>query len=118
VKQRVVHVIIDGGSCNNLVSTDMVDKLALATRPHPHPYHIQWLNQSGKIKVIRSVRVPFAMGSYNDYVDCDVVPMQTCSMLLGQPWQYDIDCVHNGCTNQYNLLFKGKKIVLHPMTPE
>jgi hypothetical protein len=83
VKQRAVRIIIDGGSCNNLVSTYMVDNLALATRPHPHPYHIQWLNQSGKIKVTSSVRVPFAMGSYNDYVDCDVVSMQVCSMLLG-----------------------------------
>jgi hypothetical protein len=62
VKQRVVCIIIDGGSYNNLASTDMVDRLARATRPHPHPYQIQWLNQSGKIKVTHSVRVPFAMG--------------------------------------------------------
>jgi hypothetical protein len=44
--------------------------------------------------------------------------MQACSMLLGQPWQYDSDCVHIGHTNQYTLLFKGKKIMLHPMTHE
>jgi hypothetical protein len=87
VKQCAVRIIIDGGSCINLASTDMLDKLALATHPHPHPYHIQWLNQSGKVKVPRSVHVPFAMGSYNDYVDCDVVPMQAFSMLLGRPWQ-------------------------------
>jgi hypothetical protein len=118
VKQRAIRIIIDGGSCNNLASTDMVDKLALATHPHPHPYYIQWLNQSGKIKVTRSVCVLFAMGSYNDYVDCDVVPMQAYSMLLGRPWQYDTDCVHNDRTNQYTLFFKAKKIVLHPMIPE
>jgi hypothetical protein len=34
-------MIIDGGSCNNLASSDMVDKLALTTKPHPRPYHIQ-----------------------------------------------------------------------------
>jgi hypothetical protein len=32
VKQCAVCIIIDGGSCNNLGSTDMLDKLALATR--------------------------------------------------------------------------------------
>jgi hypothetical protein len=40
IKNRRARVIIDGGSCNNLVSADLVKKLALPTRPHPHPYHI------------------------------------------------------------------------------
>ena len=97
---------------------NMVEKLALPTNPHPHPYHIQWFNNSGKLKVTRMVRVNFSMGSYHDYVDCDVVPMQACSLLLGRPWQYDTDCVHHGRNNQYSLMFKGKKIVMHPMTPE
>jgi hypothetical protein len=44
IKERPCHVIIDGGSCNNLASSGMVDKLALTTKPHPRPYHIQWLN--------------------------------------------------------------------------
>jgi hypothetical protein len=41
INNRRARVIIDGGSCNNLVSTDLVKKLGLTTRPHPHPYHIQ-----------------------------------------------------------------------------
>jgi len=44
VQERSVRIIIDGGSCNNLASTDLVEKLFLSTRPHPRPYHIQWLN--------------------------------------------------------------------------
>jgi hypothetical protein len=65
-----------------LASTDLVEKLSLPTRPHPHPYRIQWLNQGGSLKVTRSVRVHFSMGSYHDYADCDIVPMETCSLLL------------------------------------
>ena len=72
-------MIIDGGSCNNLVSTDLVKK------PHPHPYHIQWLNDPGKAKVTQTCRVHFSIGTYANYVDCDVVPMQACSLLLGRP---------------------------------
>ena len=41
VKEHFVRVIIDGGSCNNLASMEMVEKLSLTTRPHPHPYYIQ-----------------------------------------------------------------------------
>ena len=87
--ERSVRVIIDGGSCNNLSSMEMVEKLSLTTRPHPHPYYIQWFNNSGKVKVTRTVHVHFSISTYADYVDCDVVPMQACSLLLGIPWQFD-----------------------------
>jgi hypothetical protein len=55
IKERSCRMIIDGGSYNNLASSDMVDKLALTTKPHQSPYHIQWLNNSGKAKVTKLV---------------------------------------------------------------
>jgi hypothetical protein len=55
IKKWLCRMIIDGGSCNNLASSDMVDKLALTTEPHPRLYHIQWLNNSGKAKVTKLV---------------------------------------------------------------
>jgi hypothetical protein len=66
IKERSCRMIIDGGSCNNLASSDMVQKLALTTKPHPHPYYIQWLNNSGKAKVTILVRMNFSIGSYKD----------------------------------------------------
>jgi hypothetical protein len=99
IKEHSYHMIIDGGSCNNLASSDMVEKLALSTKPHPHPYHIQSLNNSGKAKVTRLVRINFAIGSYHDVVECDIVPMQACHILLGRPWQFDTDCVHHARSN-------------------
>jgi hypothetical protein len=59
IQNRRARVIIDGGSCNNLVSSDLVKKLGLTTRPRPHPYHIQWINDSCKVKVTHMVRVHF-----------------------------------------------------------
>jgi hypothetical protein len=38
--------------------------------------------------------------------------MQACSLLLGRPWQFDRESVHNGKTNQYYLIHVGKKIGL------
>jgi hypothetical protein len=96
----------------------LVDKLSLPTRAHPHLYHIQWLNDGGKIKVTRSVRVPFSLGSYSDYADCDAIPMEACSLLLGRPWQYDTDSLHHGRSNHYSFMFKGQKIIIHLMTPD
>ena len=117
IKNRRARVIIDGGSCNNLVSSDLVKKLGLTTRPHPHPYHIQWLNDSGKAKVTQTCRVHFSIGGYADHVDCDVVPMQACSLLLGRPWEFDNDALHHGSSNKYTFMHKGKKVNLLPLTP-
>jgi hypothetical protein len=117
IKDRRARVIIDGGSYKNLVSSDLVKKLSFPTRPRPHPYHIQWFNDTGKVKVTQTVHVHFSIGIYSDYADCDVVPMEACSLLLGRPWEYDNDALHHGRSNTYTFMHKGKKITLLPLTP-
>jgi hypothetical protein len=99
------------------VSFYLVKKLGLITRPHPHPYHIQWLNDSGKAKVTQTVWVHFSIGTYSDFADCDMVPMQACSLLSGHPWKYDIDALHHGRSNKYTFMHKRKKITLLPLNP-
>lgn len=41
VKNKVCSVIIDGGSCTNVTSTELVEKLTLPTIKHPRPYRLQ-----------------------------------------------------------------------------
>ena len=53
-----------------------------------------------------------------DTVECDVAPMTMCHMLLGRPWQYDRSYLHCGRTNQYTIQWKGKELILKPMTPQ
>ena len=40
VKGKCYKLIIESGSTNNLVSTQMVDKLKLRKRVHPKPYKV------------------------------------------------------------------------------
>jgi hypothetical protein len=61
IKNRRAQVIIDGGSCNNLVSADLGKNLDLTTHPHKHLYHIEWLNNSGKAKVTQTTRVHWSI---------------------------------------------------------
>jgi hypothetical protein len=117
VKDCRVCTIIDGGSCNNLVSADFMAKICLTTHLHTHPYYIQWLNNSGKAKVTHTAHIHFSIGTYHDYADCDVVLMQVCSLLLGHPWELDTDAIHYGRSNKYTLMHNGKKITLLPLTP-
>jgi hypothetical protein len=113
VKDCRVHTIIDGGSCNNLVNVEVVKKLVLTTREHPHPYQIQWFNNNGNVKVTKTARILFSIG----FADFDVVPMDACSLLYGRLWEFDTDAIHYGRSNKYTLMHKGKKSVLLPMTP-
>ena len=64
------------------------------------------------------VRVEFQIGPYKDTIECDVVPMSVCHMLLGRPWQFDRSAIHNGRANTYQLNWHGKDIILRPMTPQ
>ena len=83
VQNKVCSVIIDGGSCTSIASTTMVEKLELSTIKHPQPYKLQWLNNSGEVRVTKQVLVSFRIGKHEDKVLCDVVPMQTRHLLLG-----------------------------------
>jgi hypothetical protein len=66
VNNKVCSVIIDGGSCTNVASTYLVEKLVLTTLEHPHPYRLQWLNECGEVKVTRQVLVALSIGKYED----------------------------------------------------
>ncbi|XP_040948647.1 uncharacterized protein [Gossypium hirsutum] len=117
VQGKVCSLIVDGGSCTNVASTLMVEKLGLPTTKHPQPYKLQWLNDGGELKVTKQVLVPFTIGKYSDEVLCDVVPMHAGHMLLGRPWQFDCKVIHDGFTNRYTFKYDGKNVTLVPMTP-
>ncbi|KAK1572649.1 hypothetical protein QYE76_018789 [Lolium multiflorum] len=114
---KSIKVIIDGGSCHNLASTELCEKLDLTLRKHPHPYHIQWLSDKGNVKIQHTVTVHFKIGPYEETIECDVVPMTVCHMLLGRPWQYDKKAIHDGLSNTYTFKVKDTKFELRPMTP-
>jgi ferredoxin len=118
VQSKVCSSIIDSGSCVNVCSTTLVSKLNLCTVKHAKPYRLQWLNDSGEVKVTKQVVVPFLIGKYVDEVLCDVVPMQASHILLGRPWQYDRKAIHDGVKNRYTIVKDGKTITLVPLIPK
>ncbi|XP_073121534.1 uncharacterized protein [Henckelia pumila] len=66
VNGKVCSLIIDGGSCTNVASCELVEKLGLSLLKHPQPYRLQWFNECAEVKVNRRVVVPFSIGKYVD----------------------------------------------------
>ena len=78
---------------------------------------MQWLSDTGAVKIQHMVQVSFKIVAYEDTDDCDVVPMTVCHLLLGRPWQFDKGAMHDGRTNYYSFKNNDKTFVLRPMTP-
>eukprot|EP00253_Pinus_taeda_P021135 PITA_21135 len=89
---KCCKLIIDSGSIDNLVATEMVEKLGLRRLKHPTPY--------------------------KDKVVCDIMLMDVCHILLGRPWQYDRKVVHDGKMDCYKFVKDGVKHTLVPTKEE
>uniref|UniRef100_A0A2N9G5D8 Protein kinase domain-containing protein n=1 Tax=Fagus sylvatica TaxID=28930 RepID=A0A2N9G5D8_FAGSY len=113
---KFCNVIIDGGSCENVVATTIVEKLKLKTEDHPEPYKLQWLRKDNEVKVNKRCFVEFSIGkNYKDAVVCDIVPMDACHLLLGRPWQYGRKTKYDGFKNTYSFENDGVKVLLVPL---
>ena len=117
VSNKVCSMIINGGSCTNVASNTLVEKLGLPLLKHLRPYKLQSLNDCGEVKVNKQVLVSFSIGRYRDKVLYDVVPMHAGHILLGRSCQYDRKLMHDGFRNRYNFVKDGKSVTLVPLSP-
>jgi hypothetical protein len=114
-KGRACKIIVDSGSTDNLISTEMVEKLELEKIDHPSPYKVPWLQKGHQVNVTKQCLVDIKIGGYNDRILCDVIPMDVCHLLLGRPWQYDRNVIHDGRMNTYTLERNGRTHMLCPI---
>ncbi|CAA7052810.1 unnamed protein product [Microthlaspi erraticum] len=119
INGKVCRFVIDSGSSNNVISEEALRKLGLKREDHPTPYNLQWINKEIDIRIKHRAMVTFSIGKhYKDRVYCDVAPMDVGHLILGRPWQYDRETVHDGRKNTYTFLFDNMQIVLLPSPPE
>eukprot|EP01018_Ginkgo_biloba_P040723 Gb_06946 [translate_table: standard] len=93
---QIVDVIVDGGSCENMVLENLVKQLRLRRYKVRTPYRMSWFRKGGEISVKYRCLVLLQLKDYKDKVWCDVVPMDACHILLGRLWQYDRQAIHDG----------------------
>eukprot|EP00253_Pinus_taeda_P023394 PITA_23394 len=115
---KCCKMIIDSGSTDNLVSTEMVEKLGLKHLKHPNLYRVSCLQKGHQLLVDEQSEVEFQIGRYKDKIICDIMPMDVCHILLGRPWQYDRKVTHDGVLNCYKFEKDGVRHTLVPIREE
>ena len=115
MKDRVCKVIIDSGSTDNLVSTEMVENLEMETTEHLTLHKVSWLQKVHQVTITKQCLVEFKIGGYLDEILCDVIPMDVFHVWLGRPWQYDMNVIHDGRRNTYTLEKSGRTHMLLPI---
>ncbi|KAL9683693.1 hypothetical protein QQ045_015521 [Rhodiola kirilowii] len=117
ILNKVCNLIVDNGSAENLISQKLVDHLKLPTESHEKPYALGWVSKGSQVRVTRTCKVPISIGKhYREEVPCDVLDMDVCHVLLGRPWQYDLDVTYRGRDNVIMFTWEKHKIALTPIS--
>lgn len=77
-------MIIDSGSCENIIGKDVVECLGFKAEKHPNSYTIGWIKATEKSHVIERCKVPFSINKIKDEVYCDIAGMDACQLLFGR----------------------------------
>ena len=65
--------------------------------------------------VTKQCLIEFKIGGYRDEILCDVIPMDVCHVLLGRPWNFDNNVIHDGRRNTYTLEKNSRTHMLLPI---
>ena len=105
------NLVIDNRSCENIVSSALVDYLKLETEPHTHLYTIGWIKKGSSIKIIDLCYIPISIGKYyQDIAAYDLIDMEACHILFGRSWHHDVNAAHRSKENIYMFKWKGRRI--------
>jgi hypothetical protein len=114
MKHTKIDTLIDSGSQSNLISEEVVKQLGLNTKMHHKPYSLKWISNNHKLHITKQCTLKFAISSnFVDEVTCDVVPLNECRMVLGNPYLYDRKAIFYREHNQYHLTKEGNQYVVH-----
>lgn len=61
---------------------------------HPSPYPLGWVNKDAKLRVTKQCKINFSISAtYIDEVEVDIVPLDVCGVVFGNPCMYKRDAI-------------------------
>ncbi|XP_020678608.1 uncharacterized protein LOC110096825 [Dendrobium catenatum] len=118
IQGKVCDLLIDSGCTENVISHSIVQALQLKTTRNPQPYKISWIKKAMDVMVSNMCQVNFFIGKhFVCEVLCDVIDMDICHLILGRPWQYDMNAIYECRQNIYTLEWKRRKLSYKESAP-
>lgn len=78
-----------------------------------------WIRSGDSVLVNKSCKAPLSIVIRHKDVDlCDIVEMDATHLLFGRHWQFNVDPIHKGRTNQYNIKVDDTKMARMPLSPK
>lgn len=78
--------------------------------PRPKPYPLGWIQKDINMQIVKQCTFKFAIANhYINKVTCEVVPLDICQVILGSPYLWDHDAIHNKRLQKYRLLKYGQE---------
>uniref|UniRef100_A0A6J0PE26 Uncharacterized protein LOC109505315 n=1 Tax=Elaeis guineensis var. tenera TaxID=51953 RepID=A0A6J0PE26_ELAGV len=110
-----------GIECEETLTDDPIEDfnpLELATSEKEYEGDCENLEGcANAMRYIIATPADFEIEGYSAEIMCDVLSMEIASVLLCQPWIYDVDAHNFGRENTYVFTHNGKKIKLKPAKP-
>jgi hypothetical protein len=89
--------------------------MELETTAHTTSYKVSWLQKVHQVMVTKQCLIEFKIGGYRDEILCEVIPKDVCHVLLGIPWNFGRNSIHDGRNNNYTLEKNGRTHMLLPI---
>jgi hypothetical protein len=119
IKNALALMIMDNGSRKNLVSQDLFNRLTLVTTTHPETYQLGWVQKDGpRLLVSKCCLVNFSIFQFKDTVLYDVSPLDCVDLLLGIPYQTQINAIYIAKSRQYKITKEGHTYILIATKPK
>jgi hypothetical protein len=91
--------------------------LNLETTPHPKPYPLGWICDNAKLHVTRRCKLIFSItANFIDEVELDVISLNICGVVLGNPYLYDRRAIFHRHENKYHLFKNGVEYIVRVHT--
>ena len=82
--EKHYKLMIDEGSCANIIAKTALEKMGLKAELHPYPHNVNWVDKTAQ-SITQCCQVPIHMSSYEDHICCDILDIDVVYILLDKP---------------------------------
>lgn len=109
---KTCKIMIDSGSCMNIISIQALSKIQVNPEPHWNPYKVKWVDHTSFLVTQRCL-ASIEIRSYKDNIWSNILPMDVAHAILDRPWLFYLSITHYSWKNTYLFKHSNQNIWLY-----